>query len=153
MMRHVRAALFGANVALSTLVNLKILAVPLALPDSVSQCQHIKVNGLLCESPALRGRRYCHFHQEMRDRQRRRLRARKADAKFPVLEDANAVQCALMQTIDDISNNRIDTKKASLLLYALQTASLNLKRTNFEPHKLQRAALTDLLAMDAESGA
>jgi hypothetical protein len=79
----------------------------------------------------------------MRDRQQRRLRARKGDAKFPVLEDANAIQCALMQTIEDIAAGRIDLKRGSLILYGLQTASQNLRRTNFEPFSLELRRIAD----------
>ena len=43
--------------------------------------------------------------------------------ELPPLEDANSVQMALMQVIDAILHNRIDNKRAGLVLYALQTAS------------------------------
>ncbi len=101
--------------------------------DSVPICQHIKSNGIQCGSPAIKGRRFCHFHAEMRDRARRRAKAVLADSRFPILEDANSVQIALMQTIDDIAHNRLDRRQAALILYGLQTASLNLRHTNFEP--------------------
>jgi len=42
------------------------------------------------------------------------------------LEDANSIQIALMQVIDAILSNRLDSKRAGLVLYALQTASSNL---------------------------
>lgn len=38
-----------------------------------------------------------------------------------------------MQTINDIACNRIDGKQAALILYGLQTASTNLRHTDFEP--------------------
>lgn len=38
-----------------------------------------------------------------------------------------------MQVLDAILHNRIDTKRAGLLLYGLQTASSNLARADFEP--------------------
>ncbi len=101
--------------------------------DSVPICQHIKANGERCGSPAITGRHFCHFHAEMRDRAHRRAQAAENDSRFPILEDANAVQIALMQTIDDILHNRIDRKQAALILYALQTASINLRHTDFEP--------------------
>jgi len=62
-------------------------------------------------------------------------RARRAPAVFdlPMLEDANSIQIALMQLMRLILSGQIDAKTAGLLLYALQTASSNLARTNFEP--------------------
>lgn len=101
------------------------------------QCEHIKANGEFCGSPALRGRHYCYFHLTQIGR---RLRAERVHAKamaasvdasamplqLPPFEDANSIQVALMQVVDAILHNRLDTKRAGLVLYALQTASSNL---------------------------
>ncbi len=106
-------------------------------PHSIPRCQHIKVNGTQCGSPALRRHRLCYFHKSW---QATRIvlganRARRAPAVFdlPMLEDANSIQVALMQVMRLILSGQIDAKNAGLLLYALQTASTNLARTNFEP--------------------
>ena len=106
-------------------------------PHSIPRCQHIKVNGTQCGSPALRRNRLCYFHKSW---QQTRIvlganRARRAPAVFdlPMLEDANSIQVALMQVMRLILSGQIDAKNAGLLLYALQTASSNLARTNFEP--------------------
>ena len=106
-------------------------------PHSIPRCQHIKVNGTQCGSPALRRHRLCYFHKSW---QQTRIelganRARRATAVFdlPMLEDANSIQVALMQVMRLILSGQIDAKNAGLLLYALQTASTNLARTNFEP--------------------
>ena len=42
-----------------------------------------------------------------------------------------------MQGMRLLLTNQIDHKTAALLFYALQTASSNLRRTNFEPHPTQ----------------
>jgi len=105
------------------------------------QCEHIKTNGEFCGSPALRGRNYCYFHLTYIGRRLRAERVREKAAAYgvdpgvvplelPPLEDANSVQMALMQVIDAILHNRIDNKRAGLVLYALQTASSNLARTD-----------------------
>ncbi len=99
------------------------------------QCEHIKANGEFCGSPALRGRHHCYFHLTHIGR---RLRAERAHAaaqsseantpllELPPFEDANSIQIALMQVVDAILHNRLDNKRAGLVLYALQTASSNL---------------------------
>jgi hypothetical protein len=51
---------------------------------------------------------------------------------FPLLEDANSVQVALMKVIQALGSGRVDHKTAGLILYALQTASVNLRNVNFE---------------------
>ena len=101
------------------------------------RCQHLKINGTQCGSPALRRNRFCFFHKRFQD-ERIRLstdRARRGVATFilPVLEDANSIQIALMQVMRLLLTQQIEHKTASLLLYALQTASTNLRLTNFKP--------------------
>jgi hypothetical protein len=103
------------------------------------RCQHLKINGTQCGSPALRRNRFCFFHKRFQD-ERIRLaadRKRRGIATFilPVLEDANSIQMALQQVMRLLVSGDIDHKTASLLLYALQTASSNLRQTKFEASK------------------
>jgi hypothetical protein len=102
-----------------------------------NRCQHLKINGTQCGSPALRRNRFCFFHKRFHD-ERIKLgadRARRGVATFelPILEDANSIQIALMQVMRLLVSGQLDHKTASLLLYALQTASANLRLTNFKP--------------------
>jgi hypothetical protein len=121
------------------------------MPNFPNRCQHLKVNGTLCGSPALRRNRFCNFlklHQEETiqlntDRTRRR---RNIAITLPVLEDANSIQVSLMQIMRLIIAGEIDGKIAGLLLYALQTASSNLPRTRFEPYR--HDVVLDMKAVD-----
>jgi hypothetical protein len=101
-----------------------------------NRCQHLKTNGTQCGSPALRRNRFCYFHKRYQE-ERIRLTAdrRRAPATFflPVLEDANSIQMSLMQIMRLLLTGQIEHKTASLLLYALQTASTNLRLTRFDP--------------------
>src|SRR2546421_2662247 len=103
----------------------------------VPRCQHMKTNGTQCGSPALRNGEYCYFH--------RRWRMTTVDLShsahhvttefvLPVLEDADSIQITLGQIMRMIVCRQVDTKSAGLLLYALQIASTNLRRTRFEPY-------------------
>jgi hypothetical protein len=102
-----------------------------------NRCQHLKINGTQCGWPSLRRNRFCFFHKRFQDEQIRLSpdRARRGVATFvhPVLEDANSIQIALMQVMRLLVSQQIDHKTASLLLYARQTASTNLRMTNFTP--------------------
>jgi hypothetical protein len=105
--------------------------------ESVPRCQHIKTNGTQCGSPALRRRRLCYFHRRVVE-QRARITTdpflnRPLD--FPVLEDANSVQMALMQVMQGLVAHTIDHKTAGLLLYGLQSAAVNVRNTKFEAYK------------------
>ena len=101
--------------------------------DDVPRCQHVKTNGTQCGSPALRRRKYCYFHDNIRT-ERAKIAARNSLCRFdlPLLEDANAVQIALMKVIQMLGSGIMDHKTAGLMLYALQTASVNLRNTDFE---------------------
>src|SRR5436190_2902715 len=103
----------------------------------VPRCQHIKTNGTQCGSPALRNGEYCYFHYRWRmttvDLSHS---AHHVTTEFvlPVLEDADSIQITLGQIMRMIVCRQVDTKSAGLLLYALQIASANLRRTRFEPY-------------------
>jgi hypothetical protein len=102
--------------------------------ENVNRCQHVKVNGTQCGSPALRCRRLCFFHVRCQEQRTRIVENQFKQARFvvPVLEDANAVQMALMQVMELLGNGQMEHKTAALMLYALQTASCNLRNTEFE---------------------
>ena len=102
--------------------------------ENVPRCQHVKMNGTQCGSPALRRRRHCFFHDRIR-REQAKIRAdASAQRQFelPLLEDANCVQVSLMKVIQMLASGRMDHKTAGLILYALQTASVNLRYADFE---------------------
>jgi len=102
--------------------------------DNVPRCQHLKNNGTQCGSPALRRRRLCFFHERIRIQRARIAADTSAPRPFdlPVLEDADSVQMALMKVIQLLGSGRLDHRTAGLMLYALQTASSNLRNTKFE---------------------
>lgn len=100
--------------------------------DDVPRCQHVKINGTQCGSPALRRRRFCFFHDKIRHEQAKIVANASERFRLPLLEDANSVQVALMNVIQMLGSGTIDHKTAGLMLYALQTASNNLRNTDFE---------------------
>ncbi|MGB9073639.1 MAG: hypothetical protein WCC22_13445, partial [Terriglobales bacterium] len=102
-------------------------------PGNIARCQHIKVNGIQCGSPALKRRKFCYFHHQWHQRGVTPNATSCFSLDLPLLEDANSIQVALMRVMYLLLTNQIDQKKAALLLYALQTASGNLRRTKFEP--------------------
>ena len=85
-------------------------------------------------SPALRWRRHCYFHNNVRRAQARIAADTTAQRRFdlPLLEDANSIQMGLMKVIQMLGSGRMDHRTAGLTLYALQTAASNLRNTDFE---------------------
>ncbi len=108
----------------------------------VATCKHIKANGTFCESPALRNETYCYFHLAARDRIRRQIENAKSRRvlQLPVLEDQETIQLALGDVANALLANRIDTRKAGLIFYALQTASHNARRIDFHIYDSDKSA-------------
>ena len=113
-------------------------------PESITRCQHLKVNGTQCGSPALRKQRFCYFHKDWRQKRLQinvNIRREQRAVTLLVLEDANSIQVALMQVMRLLLTAQIEHRTAGLLLYALQTASANLARTSFEPELPTRVVI------------
>ncbi len=92
------------------------------------------MNGTQCGSPALRRRRRCFFHDRIR-RERAKIAADTSAPRpfdLPLLEDTSSVQVALMKVIQMLGSGCMDHKTGGLILYALQTASVNLRHATFE---------------------
>ena len=118
------------------------------------RCKHVKVNGARCESPALREQAYCYYHYRARQRELSpqaplhttaqrpgAVEERPLMAEVPLcpppdlflLEDANAIQCAVEWVLRRILDGSLEHRRAALLLHGLQIASANIKLTNFRP--------------------
>jgi hypothetical protein len=53
---------------------------------------------------------------------------------LPPVEDAESIQVSISLLIAALARNRIDPKRAAVLLYALQLASTNAKSITIEPY-------------------
>jgi hypothetical protein len=104
----------------------------MARHPNVKLCTHIKVTGVRCGSPALRGEQFCYFHQRMM-----RGVQTPPDARLhPValIENEEAIQVSLMEVINAIARNTIDLRRADLILKALHIAVKNSRRVRFDFH-------------------
>ncbi len=100
-------------------------------------CEHVKIGGARCGSPALRGQKYCHHHAgvyRLVPRTHVFLPATPAmeldptyPYQLPYLEDFEALQIGYMQFIRGVADNRIDPRRAKLVLEALKAAGTNLR--------------------------
>jgi hypothetical protein len=95
-------------------------------------CTHIKVTGVRCGSPALRGEQFCYFHQRM-------LRTVKGPPASRVhhaalLEDEESIQASLIEVVNALLRGTIELKRAELILRALNTAVRNIRRVHFGLH-------------------
>jgi len=102
---------------------------PMPIHPNVRRCTHIKVTGHRCGSPALKQEYFCYFHTRMI----KGVQTRVDSQIHPValIENAEAIQCALMHTIDAVLKGTIDTKRANLVLKALNIAVRNSRNVYF----------------------
>jgi hypothetical protein len=66
-----------------------------------------------------------------------------ASLDLPSLEDAVSIQLALIDVAQALAANRIDTKRAGLLLYALQVASANVQKMHIPLNSVRSVTYTD----------
>ena len=103
------------------------------------QCEFIKTNGVRCGSPAVRNYYYCYFHRNALEPT---APAGLSSFKLPMLEDPETIQVAITRVIQGLAYGTIDAVRAKLMLYGLQIASQNIKRSNFKPSPT--SVITDL---------
>ncbi|MFZ0308845.1 MAG: hypothetical protein WAL89_11755 [Candidatus Sulfotelmatobacter sp.] len=102
----------------------------MSLNPNVRICTHVKATGHSCGSPALRGERFCYFHQRMIHGVPTPPKSR--IHPMALIENDEAIQVALMETINAIVRNTIDLKRANLILRALSIAVRNSRRVRFD---------------------
>jgi hypothetical protein len=120
------------------------------------QCRHIFTDGRRCGSHALRNEHFCYYHHTTRkpvaDPKARKARVGNFDLPLP--EDRSAIQASLGEIIQRIASNDLDPRRAGLLLYALQIASLNLpkERPTAEDEDFLIPPTVDQVILDPELG-
>ncbi|HZQ92988.1 MAG TPA: hypothetical protein VFA60_14435 [Terriglobales bacterium] len=95
----------------------------LVAADAAPRCQHIRVTGARCGSPAIALQDYCYYHQRLRDDHAPQL---------PLIEDAASIQLAIQQVLRGLNTGMMEYKVAALMLYGLQTAASNVLRVREE---------------------
>jgi hypothetical protein len=121
-------------------------------------CRHIKTNGRRCKSPSLGLSAFCYFHSRLHRRHRNLvetapplhethlnpansatglpqtpLESAAIELDLPPLEDAESIQVFISLLITALARNRIDSKRAAILLYGLQLVSSNARSIIIEP--------------------
>jgi hypothetical protein len=102
----------------------------MSLNPRIRLCTHVKVNGVPCSSPALRGEVFCYFHQRM-------IRGVPTPPKsrlhpIAIIENSDGIQVSLMEVINALARNMIDNRRAQLILRALHIAVKNAPHVHFD---------------------
>jgi hypothetical protein len=119
-------------------------------------CRHIKTNGRRCKSPSLGLSAFCYFHSRLLRRHKHLIetapvlsanqpnaptsekpqylpQAVPLELDLPPLEDVESIQVSISLLVAALARNRIDSKRAAVLLYGLQLASTNARSVTIEP--------------------
>ena len=107
-------------------------------------CRHAKEDGVYCDSPALRGRKYCYYHLMQRGRRLRRARALCDNVPYRLeihsLDNLYAVRAALTDIAQALAAGQLDSRTAGKLLYAIQqVSSTNRRIEQMEAAQLQNS--------------
>jgi hypothetical protein len=99
---------------------------------SLRTCDHLKEDGILCGSPALRGQKLCYFHQ--RDHKRSQYAAgaiRRSDVlgpRLPPMKSIPQIQAALYEIVTALADRRVPLHRAGARLFDLQQAAVALRK-------------------------
>ena len=95
------------------------------------ECRHIMPSGRKCHSPALSGKAWCYYHQNLH-RYGKPARFNDNFAVFSI-EDARGIQIALTQVLAAAQSPLMERRRLGLMLYGLQLATQLLKHTAEAP--------------------
>ena len=97
------------------------------------ECRHIKTNGCKCESHALRGMPYCHFHDKVHRQRFARTQSGPAAPPLRLVfpEDRAGILLALDQVFDGLCTQAITARQATVLISGLRLASKNVEQGIF----------------------
>jgi hypothetical protein len=113
------------------------------------ECRHIKPRGTKCGSPALKGRPYCYYHDQLHTYTQDGIRDDKGPFCLPSIEDACGIQHALMQIMGSMANGRLDSREGVRLIYGLQVALQALDRVpQTPPQEIVEATECDGVGVD-----
>ena len=121
--------------------------------ETLYQCRHILTDGRRCGSPSLRKEHFCYYHHKIRRpvpiRELEARRGMQGVFELPNPEDRSAIQHAIGQVLQRIAANELDPRRAGLLLYGLQIASLNLLKND---QKVIPEVYVEAVEVDPEFG-
>jgi hypothetical protein len=116
-------------------------------------CRQLNADGILCGSPALKGERYCYYHQ--RDRQRRKVldspRMRRIHRltpdvlkalDLPPMDDQASIRVCINTLMRGILAGLVDKQQAGQVLYLIQLATIN-NAIDSTPTSNHLVAITD----------
>ena len=99
----------------------------------VKRCHYRKADGTCCQSPPLRGEKYCHQHLRFKGRPVRTWRGRRSDAPdrllVPPPKDLRELNVRLSRVVQGSARGEIDLDRARRVLYEFEKIGAKLRAT------------------------
>jgi hypothetical protein len=120
----------------------------------VRRCHYLKADGTSCQSPPLRGEKYCHAHLRFKGRPVRTWRGQRSDPPdrllVPPPKNLREHQIRLTRVIHAILENRIDLDRAGRVLYELEQIGAKLRAAEFPDIAAKQSRLTAEMKRDGQ---
>ena len=101
----------------------------------VNRCHYRKADGTSCQSPPLRGEKYCHQHLRFKGRPVRTWRGRRSDAPdrllVPPPKNVRELMIRLSRVAQAIATDQIDLDRSGRVLYELDKLGAKLRAAEF----------------------
>ncbi|HTB97319.1 MAG TPA: hypothetical protein VK716_09950 [Terracidiphilus sp.] len=102
-------------------------------------CRHLMPSGVRCQSPALRSKPFCYYHQCFQRSSQVSAFHQDEPLQLSSIEEPYGIQIALSQVLQALASSRIDSRRAGVFLYGLQIAShMASKRPSHLPVEIVR---------------
>jgi len=137
--------------------------------DTRQQCRHVLVSGYRCQSPCLRSgsgtsgqhEPFCYYHHTSRrpapHRHSNRLQTQTIDHSggptpfvLPHIEDQSSIQASVNEIVLRITLGDLDPRRAGLLLYAMQIASITLRTSQPSAQPTRNSSRTSNISTEPE---
>src|SRR3954470_6731740 len=105
--------------------------------DAAPRCQHIKDDGVRCKAPALTSFDFCYWHH--------RARMPKIKPTIPLLDNENAIQMVITQTLEQLQGGTIETRRAMAMFRGLALAMQNVNKLHCDSSLQITSTLTPAL--------
>jgi hypothetical protein len=90
--------------------------------QNAARCQHVFLNGDVCSSPRIRGKKLCRMHARLEEAQALKL-------DLGPMEDPDSIQIGIKKLQAAIIDAKLDAKQIGHLAYTIQLAAWNVMRT------------------------
>lgn len=89
------------------------------IKDIRTLCTHVFEGGHRCASPALQREAFCYYHHPIRKPALKTIRSRRQSFDLPLPSGQPNIQNAIYEVIRRLAANQISTRRAGLILNAL----------------------------------